>query len=351
MDGFTSKENVSSFDSIGSIRFRSGVIRISTNATLGPRADIYLTVTLLIIGTIGNLLSIIAVTNRHSKKSSFTVFMLSLAIVDTFALYAINVEKLFSDSLKVTIKEHSAAACKLIGFFEQLIPDVSSWLIVCLTVERCLCTILPHIITTINSPKTGYIVVATILIILILLNLHLVIGFDLLPIPEIFDNSLAVLTGSRAYRCYPKDPIYQEFYFSHWNWITFSVYCLVPFVIIVTANTITVLQVYRSARFNRSSTMSNSSARTRQLLAITLLVSFTFVILGMPEPLMDIWNVEQKGAEIDEQLFALKGGVLWITFNYMRTINHAINFWLYVVSGKKFRQDLKAAFVQPCRRH
>ena len=63
---------------------------------------------------------------------------------------------------------------------------------------------------------------------------------------------------------------------------------------------------------------------------------------------MDTWRFEQAGNEFDMELVALKAGVLFTIFNHMRTINHAINFWLYVVSGRKFRQDLKAAFIQPC---
>ena len=48
---------------------------------------IILSIIFLCVGTVGNSLSIITVSNKHCKRSSYTVYLAALAIVDLLALY------------------------------------------------------------------------------------------------------------------------------------------------------------------------------------------------------------------------------------------------------------------------
>ena len=330
-----------------------GLTDIPVVSILGPDVDIYLTIVIIIIGSVGNLLSIVAVTSRHSKKSkksSFFVYVLALAILDTLSLYSVNAEKVSSVIFNFAILNYSAAICKLIKYLEELPPHISSWIIVCLTLERCLSASLPHKVALFSRPKIGYIMVASVSVTLMLLNLHLLVGFVLLPV-----DVLEPLEESSTPVCHIENEIYSDFYTYYWNWITLTLYCLLPFIIIISANTITVLQVNRSARLVARTENIGRKARqlllgkARRLLIITLLVSMTFLLLAMPEPLLEVWRFEVVGNTYDRELLAFKTGVLLTIFKHMRTLNHAINFWLYVVSGRRFRQNLKAAFVQPCR--
>ena len=65
---------------------------------------------------------------------------------------------------------------------------------------------------------------------------------------------------------------------------------------------------------------------------ITLLISIAFVVLVSPLPLLFFF------APVDaRQLTAT-------IFLNMLYINHGINFFLYVLSGSKFREDLRSSF-------
>ena len=101
---------------------------------------------------------------------------------------------------------------------------------------------------------------------------------------------------------------------------------------VILGNSAIVLKVYRS-----SSTLSSTASdllrkRKRQVFLITLLISIAFVVLVSPLPLLFFF------APVDaRQLTAT-------IFLNMLYINHGINFFLYVLSGSKFREDLRSSF-------
>ena len=133
--------------------------------------------------------------------------------------------------------------CKLIKYFEELLPHISSWIIVCLTVERCLCTTLPHRFGIISRPAIGYKVVATISVMLILLNLHLLLGFGLFP-----DDNVGTSNENSSAVCSIRNKVYSYFFFYYWNWITLIVYCLIPFLIIIRCDTSKKISLRRTPR-------------------------------------------------------------------------------------------------------
>ena len=310
---------------------RNKVIEVEPDNVL-EGVEIYITVVFILIGTVGNVLTVVAVTNRHTKKTSFTVYLVSLAIVDMLALFSTTIQKWVFYIFGANFLDSTEAACRLVHYFEQLIPHISSWIIVSLTVERCLCVSFPHKTAIINRPKFSYVVVAVISAAFVFLNAHLLFGYGLFTVQ------------SQTY-CIFISTNYYNFHTFYWSWINLTVYCLLPVVIIVIANSITVLQVYRSSKLAISTT-SLTSRKNRQLLLITLLVSISFIVLGMPQPLLFILRVEERDGGVDGDLLNLKYTLVYTIFNLMKTLNHAVNFFLYVLSGQRFRQQLKAAFIK-----
>ena len=97
----------------------------------------------LCTGTIGNILSIIAVTNKHCKKSSYTVYIAGLAVADLLALYAIIIEILLPDAVGINLKLTNPLYCKLHVFLSGIFSGVSIWLAVVLALERTFCVYFP----------------------------------------------------------------------------------------------------------------------------------------------------------------------------------------------------------------
>ena len=94
---------------------------------------------------------------------------------------------------------------------------------------------------------------------------------------------------------------------------------------------------------------ANSSRikRTRNLMIVTFLVSFAFVIFLSP---MVIFGVVMPHFLEDSALFlTVDGGnyyLIWACVSNWSYLNHAVNFFLYVLSGRIFRRQLKSVICK-----
>ena len=149
-----------------------------------------LTVIFLSFGTIGNILSIITLTNKHCKKSSYTVYLTGLAITDTLALYmfvyTVNAKKgnLGVYNLIVT----SALFCKL-HLVLLCFGCISIWLIVILALERTFSVFFPFKAKTVCKPKNAFIATALIVAFFSVFYSHYIYGMQLQSAIGQTDNS------------------------------------------------------------------------------------------------------------------------------------------------------------------
>ena len=290
----------------------------------------YLPPLIVAVGTVGNLLTLITVSSRQCKKSSFTVYLGALAIFDTLVLYTVGTQMWARFVFDVNYANSGTFMCKWYFFTSFLFPQTSSWLVVALTVERAVGTYFPQQYHLINRPQAGLICVAAIFGFLLCLNAHLLYG------SEIYDD------GNFTF-CYFVDDNYADFFFYYWAWIgDFSVYCILPITIITIANVATVTRVMKSVK-STSSTMSETARqRTRYLLIVTLTVSIAFVILASP---LSFWVALAPYIMEDLNALTPQETLLESIFYFMMFLNHSLNFFMYTLSGPRFRKDLRNALV------
>ena len=296
---------------------------------------IYLPPLIVAIGTVGNFLTLVTVTSRQCKKSSFTVYLGALAIFDTLVLYTVGTQMWMRLVFGVNIADLGTFMCKWYFFTSFLFPQTSSWLVVALTVERTVGTYFPLQYKLINRPRTGLLCVAVIFVFLLCLNSHLLYGSEM----KDFGNVTL---------CYFFDDSYADFFFYYWARVDFCVYCILPITFIITANVATVLRVIKSVRsgIRASSSASPDSIRqrTRYLLMVTLTVSITFVVLASP---LSFWVALAPFVVEDLNTLTSQETILESVFYFLLFLNHSLNFFMYMVSGPRFRKELKAV-VKGC---
>ena len=297
----------------------------------------YLPIVLVIIGTIGNSLTIITVSSKYCKKSSFTVYIAALALFDTIILNVWTLDGWLKSALDIAVDHTSAFVCRSRLAAACFAGQASAWLIAALTIERTFCTYFPHRTRSVCRPQFGIKIVVAIVLVSLASNAHLVYG-------HVYAN----VGNSTTQKCGFISQDYASIATVYVTLIFFLCYFLIPAVIIIVCNTATVIRVSRSSHGLSSTANQLHLRRTMHILRMTIVVTTAFILLIGPFNVFVVirpfvfGNVVFPGAKLSQKHFIVETIVLTLAHFY-----HASNFFLYILSGSRFRQDLRSAFCRP----
>ena len=293
---------------------------------------------IVLVGLIGNGLSLIAVVNRFCKKSSFTVYIAALSVVDTTALIAISGRVWPEYALGVNV-DTGIVFCKLFPFLGYISGTCSTWLVTAMTTERFLVTYFPFKAKNWFGPRMGGIVVAIILAVTSGLYGHILYGCVI----KTTQNATMVA------ECDFVDHKYEVFSLLYFPWIDFAAYFLLPFLTIVFCNTAILVKVQKLKRIHPGTTMNQISTigqarrkQNRQMLIIALLLSSSFLVCVSPLVVYSAIRVHV----MDVDGYALANStdeLLFCIFGIFTLLSHSLNFYIYVLVGKGFRKNLTKA--------
>ena len=198
-------------------------------------------------------------------------------------------------------------------------------LLVSMTFDRFYSIIRPHKAASFNTVKRAKITIACIVVISILYN-----------IPHLF------LTPHDGWQCLPYGTAMSFTLGVFYYWLSFVIHYALPFALLLSMNSVIAHKI--SNRSLSSSKRNTKGVRTSdsQVFAILLLVTFAFLILTTPGYLLFLFIMFMNFFETAE-LFA-GYYLLYSVAQKLHVTNHGINFFLYVISGQKFRTDLVNLF-------
>ena len=202
-----------------------------------------------------------------------------------------------------------------------------------MTFERFYSIIRPHKAASFNTVKRARIIIVCIY----------VIGFSYsIPFWFTSDNSMRTCIPNK----YASDNVLGELY----HWLTEVITFIFPFVSLLTMNSVIIhtlnkrlkskLMVSVGEGENEGKNLKSKQSE-KQIFTMLLLVTFVFLILNVPTRAMVFYlnfytgNTPYYYAGL--HLFYQVGQKTYFT-------NHGINFFLYVISGQKFRTDLINVF-------
>ena len=124
-------------------------------------------IVLVLIGTLGNCLTLRVTSSRHCQKSSFTIYLTALAVVDIAVLWLWPFKNWIYDMFEIELETLGTTLCKLVNFLTYLAQHTSSWFVVALAAERFYCIYFPlKTRRQMFNQKTGLVVVAIIVAVL-----------------------------------------------------------------------------------------------------------------------------------------------------------------------------------------
>ena len=222
--------------------------------------------------------------------------------------------------------------CRMVITVGYTAVNCSTLLIVGMTFDRFYSIIRPHKAASFNTFKRAKMTIVCIVVFSVLLN-----------VPQLYQ------TEAEGKSCIPngkgRGSVYGQFYY----WLSFILTFVFPFNSLLAMNCV-IINTLRQRSFNHlprghskgqgQNEVSVTRIKTseRQIYQILLLVTFSFLILSTPAIAFRLYSMFHDYRK-SPQTFA--GFCLF--YNVAQKLNYTntgINFFLYVISGKKFRTDL-----------
>ena len=299
---------------------------------VGNAVNIYGPPIISAVGTVGNVLSLMVATQKQNRRSSPSWYIGSLAILDTIMLLVglLQYWFLFNFFSSLITKAHCHAMFFVVNFFSNW----SVWTILAMTLERFIVVVFPlkaAVLCSVGKTKT---VILAISLVSALKNFHYIWTADF-----VFNSSTkAALCAFGLVR--------RGTWVIAIQWLDTCVSSVLPFLIILGANfwIITIINRQRASRKTMThsdpSNKASSSADT-SITAMLVTVSLSFVILTCPLFIFRTYfTFVARNTAYLKAVYHLGHHICHKVW-YM---NNAVNFYLYCITGRRFRSDLMEMF-------
>ena len=225
--------------------------------------------------------------------------------------------------------------CKLQRFVKSVFGYYANWLIIVFTIFRAIAVYFPHKANVFCSRRRAFFTVCLTFAVCFLVNLDSVINIEYLPKNS---RKKCWFTGSR-----------DVYYTVYSQWLMLVTMSIIPFVVLVTGNVMIIhkILIYSLQRTNMSNeTKSNDSqSMTAMLISISVLFLVTQVPAFIILILRRILIIENFNRDHLHRFLVINS-----VFRLFKWSNHAVNFFCYCVSGKRFQEELVAMVTGRLRR-
>ena len=290
---------------------------------------VWIGVTILIIGTIGNVLSLCVWLCSSLRKHPLAPYMTTLAISDLLSLYA----RLLSEIIGITSGEDvshiNPAICHLIFYLTYISGHLVGWSLTLMTIQKAIAVCIPLKARRFITRRTGWITMIVLVMVIMGINTHVFWTFTYDPLAT--DD-----------KCQSN-----AFIDDTWAWIDTSLAVFLPFLGLIISNIIIISKLVAAKR--RHTKMSTSKVTTDSNLisncATLITLSLAFLLLNLPLQIyIPLYN--SNHLVVDEYT----NDFLMTAFLQLQYTNSAINFFVYCLAWAAFRQKLAFWFCMPCIR-
>jgi growth hormone secretagogue receptor len=285
---------------------------------------------IFILGLIGNLLSSILFSITKLNHTTCGIYFLLLAIFDSLALIG-GLHHCLTIGYHVPVP--NAMYCRARNFFLYTSMDITSWMVVAISVDRYLKVKYPIKARMYATRKLSIIISSIIIIIFVIKNFHLLTVF----IGDFRDEAVDNCNPN------PEYPSYVWFFKNIWPWIDLVTYALLPFIIVTLCNAFIIYDQYKRRLKLRNRNLDLS------LITLLLVSSFTLIICNLP---ITILAVIYPYISVSYDTKDVYDGAAF-AFDILRLpsyISLAFNFYLYYYTSNLFRQQAVVLYRRICRK-
>ena len=285
---------------------------------------------IIIIGTLGHFLSItVMATSRSFRIQCSTVYLITMSISGLLPLYTgllrfvifIGISGWEND-----LRDASDAVCRFHMTMTYASLQYFAWLQATIAVDRLISVAVPHKYAMLFSWRIGIVVVVFELLAVVGLNMAVTFttGFN-------ENGSCAILK--------------QSFFNNVWTYIDLLSFSLVPATILIICNTAILFLLYQR-QYRVASDSSSKIARSITVMLMSLNV--LFLITTLPISIMALQQFIKWG-DYGSKQYALMD-LIWSVCSLFQYAGSACTFFVYFVTGSKFREELRQMPSRLCIR-
>lgn len=285
----------------------------------------------LFVGVFGNILNLIVLRRMHFEKNPTLILLFLLSVTD-IAVLLVGLPRYWArDALQFDLRTVSQFSCKFSLFLIYISMQLSSWILVLVSVIRVIKTVLPlrYPKTKIRVTRKNTLTVFCIVVIaLCIINFH-------------FFITNGVITEDGEASCTSLTPDFRNFDEYVFVYIDFLMMSVFPAIIIIVCN-IFIYLVLKNMKQRRASTTSTDKVTSDSVSRVTRMLFVTssyFVISTAPISLHFIVDSYVRPGSDDMTQAKLD---MSFTVLYLFQFSHfVINFYCYTVTNKRFRRSVK----------
>ncbi len=288
----------------------------------------------ILAGTVGNVLTFLVLIRRRMRRTPCYFYLAMLAFADTSVLYLSGFKTWLRVIAGIEILHLSNASCKIVMFLFLQSLHLSALFIVAITLDRFLTVWLPFNKASICVVRRAKLMSLLSFLIMVAYNIHVFWTINLRKYKKTFICA-PLLTNTFMCHVFP--------------WLKLSLYTLVPFFVVFALNVATISKIFHThARFRRENDYKTSQMKTGQYRVTVMLtgVSISWLMLTAPFTLYSFIRYTHHHTTAHDRAKDFLFKTICFTLLY---VNHAINFYIYCLSGKRFRKELKE-FISTVRR-
>jgi len=299
----------------------------------------------LLVGIVGNVLSIVVLQSKAFRRTTTGVYLPITAVADTIHV-VVGCQEILEVAGIFSAREYNVWACRAYKVIYYTSGDAAIWLLVAFTFDRFVAVCFPLRKRRVCRWKRAVIASATIIFLSLAKNFH-----------EFWTRGPEYTESGEFVRICGRQKRYKFFLDYVRPWIAIILITVVPFILILFFNCMIVHSLLKAQRLRSKNAAYTEACATptgtgnkpptsatsfRQTTFMCLGVSFAFLILVAPSVVLLTGKPYWKRGDA-----AAYGNAKAIS-NFLSILHHCINFFLYCVTGRRFRQELKATLT--CRR-
>ncbi|CAH1792943.1 unnamed protein product [Owenia fusiformis] len=296
--------------------------------------NFYWPLVLLGVGIPGNLIVIGVSCLKHHRNNSYIHYMGALAVFDTIGLLVSGLLRWLLQNIENC--KQSNESCKWGKYISITNYGCSVYIIIAMTFDRYLAVTSPMNVTRYSSISRTWKAIIGIVVVMTAFNIPF----------HVYSNKVTnKMTGIAICDTFASEDLLAKVY----PWLSMALTAILPCVVLVALNAKIVRTLSQASRPDKLKDMGDTlhrfrSYQARQVTRMLVAVSIAFIVLTSP---FYIWEVmgtfiytENNAWSKASRLLVNKTTVMiWLS-------NNAVNFYIYALTGQKFRRDLKSLFCR-----